>query len=123
MVAREDGVALPVYDGFQHKHPVAPNVLERDFGVRDADGMRPINRVWVGDITYLSTREGWLYLAVVLDLASRRVIGWAMRYTIDGALTRDALTMALTGRQPGRGVLHHTDRGSHSTRRATIKRC
>lgn len=95
-----------------HGHPTAPNVLDRDFGVRDAGGMRPINRVWVGDITYLATREGWLYLAVVLDLASRRVIGWAMRHTLDGALTRDALTMALAGRQPGRGVLHHTDRGS-----------
>jgi len=95
-----------------HAHPVAPNVLDRDFGVRDANGMRPVNRVWVGDITYLTTREGWLYLAVVLDLASRRVIGWAMRHTLDGALTRDALLMALTGRQPGAGVLHHTDRGS-----------
>jgi putative transposase len=68
--------------------------------------------VWVGDITYLTTREGWLYLAVILDLASRRVIGWAMRHTLEGALTRDALTMALVGRRPAPGVLHHTDRGS-----------
>jgi transposase InsO family protein len=66
----------------------------------------------VGDITYLITREGWLYLAVVLDLASRRIVGWAMRHTLEGALTRDALTMALTTRQPAPGVLHHTDRGS-----------
>jgi len=95
-----------------HPHPIAPNVLDRNFAVRDTNGRRPVNRVWVGDITYLATREGWLYLAVVLDLASRRVIGWAMRHTLDGALTRDALTMALTGRQPGPGVLHHTDRGS-----------
>ena len=93
----------------RHGHPVAPNQLDRQFAV--ARGEAP-NRVWVGDITYLPTREGWLYLAVVLDLGSRRVIGWAMRHTLDGALTRDALTMALISRQPGRGVLHHTDRGS-----------
>jgi len=68
--------------------------------------------VWVGDITYLTTREGWLYLAIVLDLASRRVIGWAMRHTLEGALTRDALLMALTGRRLEPGALHHSDRGS-----------
>lgn len=68
--------------------------------------------MWVGDITYLITREGWLYLAVVLDLASRRIVGWAMLHTLEGALTRDALTMALTTRQPASGVLDHTDRGS-----------
>jgi putative transposase len=68
--------------------------------------------VWVGDITYLMTREGWLYLAIVLDLASRRVIGWAMRHTLEGALTRDALTMALTGRCPKPGTLYHSDQGS-----------
>jgi putative transposase len=61
---------------------------------------------------YLWTLEGWLYLAVVLDLASRRVIGWAMRHTLEASLTRDALTMALAGRRPAPGVLHHTDRGS-----------
>ena len=96
----------------KHTHPVAPNVLDRDFGVRDADGRRPVNRVWVGDITYLTTREGGLYLAIVLDLGSRRVIGWAMRHTLEGALTRAALTMALSDRQPESGVLHHSDRGS-----------
>jgi transposase InsO family protein len=99
-----------------HAHPVAPNVLARQFGVHDANGVRPVkrplNQVWIGDITYLTTREGWLYLAVILDLASRRVIGWAMRHTLEGALTRDALQMALTTRQPASGVLHHTDRGS-----------
>jgi putative transposase len=93
----------------RHAHPIAPNQLDRQFAV--AQVAAP-NRVWVGDITYLPTREGWLYLAVVLDLGSRRVIGWAMRHTLDGALTRDALTMAMISRQPGRGVLHHTDRGS-----------
>ena len=93
----------------QHAHPIAPNVLARQFAVAPAGAP---NRVWVGDITYLPTRAGWLYLAIVLDLASRRVIGWAMRHTLEGALTCEALTMALTRRRPGPGVLHHTDRGS-----------
>jgi putative transposase len=92
-----------------HAHPIAPNVLDRQFAVEEG---APLDRVWLGDITYLSTREGWLYLAIVLDLASRRVIGWAMRHTLEGALTRDALAMALTGRCPGPGTLHHSDRGS-----------
>jgi transposase InsO family protein len=92
----------------QHAHPIAPNVLDRAFAVEDGAAR---DRVWVGDITYLATREGWLYLAIVLDLASRRVIGWAMRHTLEGALTRDALTMALTGREPAPGTLHHSDRG------------
>jgi putative transposase len=93
----------------KHAYPIAPNVLDRQFAVVDGAAL---DRVWIGDITYLTTREGWLYLAVVLDLASRRVIGWAMRHTLEGALTRDALTMALTGRRPESGVLHHSDRGS-----------
>ena len=88
-----------------HAHPVAPNVLARQFHVAEPD------RVWVGDLTYLPTREGWLYLAVVLDLASRRVVGWAMRHTLAQALTVDALAMALQRRRPAPGLLHHTDRG------------
>jgi putative transposase len=116
----------------RHTLPIAANVLARDFSVTTAKcagtgagegkcegegegegaGPRPLNRVWIGDITYLPTGEGWLYLAVILDLASRRVIGWAMRHAIDAALTRDALLMALHTRRPAAGVLHHTDRGS-----------
>jgi putative transposase len=92
-----------------HAHPIAPNVLDRQFAVEDGAAL---DRVWVGDISYLRTREGWLYLAIVIDLSSRRVIGWAMRHTLEGALTRDALAMALTGRHPDAGVLHHSDRGS-----------
>jgi len=92
-----------------HAYPIAPNALDRQFAV---EAGAALDRVWIGDITYLTTREGWLYLAVVLDLASRRVIGWAMRHTLEGALTRDALTMALTSRQPAPGTLHHSDRGS-----------
>jgi len=96
-----------------HAHPVAANVLDRQFGVApQAAADRAWPSVWVGDITYLPTREGWLYLAVVLDLGSRRVIGWSMRHTLERGLALDALTMAITARQPGPGVLQHTDRGS-----------
>jgi putative transposase len=70
------------------------------------------DRVWVEDITYIPTREGWLYLAVLLDLYSRLVVGWAMRADMERQLCLDALTMALTSRRPGPGLLHHTDRGS-----------
>jgi putative transposase len=91
-----------------HAHAIAPNTLDRQFAVE----ARPLNQTWVGDITYLATAAGWLYLAVILDLSSRRVIGWAMRHTLEGAITRDALSMALRGRTPGPGILHHTDRGS-----------
>jgi transposase InsO family protein len=90
----------------RHGHPIAPNVLARQFAVARID------RIWASDITYVPTQEGWLYLAVVLDLASRRVIGWAMRHTLDRGLTLDALRMALAHRRPSPGVLHHSDRGS-----------
>jgi transposase InsO family protein len=93
----------------RHGEPVAPNVLDRRFAV--AQVAAP-DRVWAGDITYVATREGWLYLAVVLDLASRRVIGWSMRHTLERGLTLDALAMALAQRRPAAGVLHHSDRGS-----------
>jgi putative transposase len=112
---REDGLRAKTPRRFRvttesnHAHPIAPNVLDRQFAVAAGAAL---DRVWVGDITYLATREGWLYLAIVLDLSSRRVIGWAMRHTLEGALTRDALLMALTGRQPGPGTLYHSDRGS-----------
>ena len=91
-----------------HQAPVAPNTLDRQFAVEQVGG---IDHVWVSDITYLWTREGWLYLAIVLDLGSRRVVGWAMRHTLERQLALDALTMALTHRQPGVGLLHHSDRG------------
>jgi transposase InsO family protein len=91
----------------RHAHPVAPNTLARRFAV----DRRP-NTAWVSDFTYLATRDGWLYLAVVLDLASRRVVGWALRETMDVGLVTSALQMALTHRQPPRGLLHHSDRGA-----------
>lgn len=86
--------------------PTAPNLLNRDFTASAP------NRVWAGDVTYLPTREGWLYLAVLLDLYSRRVVGWAMSEQNDDALTLAALRMALNLRQPESGLVHHSDRGS-----------
>ena len=90
----------------QHRFPVAANTLERAFTVEAP------NRVWAGDITYGWTLEGWLYLAVLLDLYSRRVVGWAMSQRITVELTEQALTMALAKRAPTAGLLHHSDRGS-----------
>jgi len=90
----------------KHDFPLAPNVLNREF-----EAEKP-NQKWVGDITYIPTDEGWLYLASVLDLFSRRIVGWATSDLIDAALVENALRMALYQRQPGRGLLHHSDRGS-----------
>jgi transposase InsO family protein len=90
-------------------HEQAPNVLNRVF-----NAVAP-NTAWVGDITYLWTEEGWLYLAVVLDLFSRRVVGWATHTRLTGALAHAALQRALTERHVGTGLIHHTDRGSQYT--------
>jgi putative transposase len=89
-----------------HRLPVAENTLNRQFMVEAP------NRVWAGDLTYVWTTEGWLYLAVILDLYSRRVIGWAMGHRLTVDLAEQALTMALVTRRPGAGLLHHSDRGS-----------
>ena len=89
-----------------HRLPVATNTLNRQFTVEAP------NQVWAGDITYVWTAEGWLYLAVVLDLYSRAVIGWAMGARLTGDLAQDALTMVLQHRTPTKGLLHHSDRGS-----------
>lgn len=92
----------------RHPHAVAPNRLDRQFAA--APLVQP-DQVWVADITYVPTREGWLYLAVILDLASRRVVGWALRTRLAQDLTLSALRMALTHRR-AQGGLHHSDRGS-----------
>jgi len=92
----------------RHSEPVAPNLLARRF---DVNGVT-VNRAWVSDITYIPTRTGWLYLAVVLDLGSRRCIGWAMRETLDEEIALSALRMALGARHPAPGLMHHSDRGS-----------
>ena len=91
----------------RHSYAVAPNVLERAF---DVNGIR-LNQVWVSDLTYLRTRAGWLYLAVVLDLASRRVIGWATGPSLEAELTVRALRHAVAARRPAPGLIHHSDRG------------
>jgi transposase InsO family protein len=90
----------------KHEFPIAPNVLARDF-----ESEAP-NRAWVGDVTYIPTAEGWLYLAVLLDLFSRRVVGWATSDTNDRALALAALHQALRTRRPAAGLVQHTDRGS-----------
>ena len=90
----------------KHSLPVAPNLLDRNFTVGAPDS------VWVGDITYIYTDEGWLYLAVLLDLYNREIIGWSASARMTRQLAIDALEMALGKRDPGQGLLHHTDRGS-----------
>jgi putative transposase len=89
-----------------HRLPVAANLLGRDF---DPSGP---NESWSADITYIPTREGWLYLAVVEDLFSRMIVGWSMAEAMESRLVVDALEMATTRRRPGAGLLAHSDRGS-----------
>jgi transposase InsO family protein len=90
----------------RHELPVAPNVLQRRF---EADAP---NQVWVGDVTYVPTDEGWLFLAVLLDVFSRRAVGWAMSASNDRTLALEALERARRARRPAPGLVHHTDRGS-----------
>jgi len=90
-------------------HPKARNVLDRQFSVDAPD------RVWAGDITYLRAGGGWLYLAVILDLFSRRVVGWSTSTSLGRDLAMSALTRALYERAPDPGLLHHSDRGSQYT--------
>ena len=90
----------------KHQHPVARNELGREFSTTSAD------RVWVADITYVWTAEGWLYLAAVMDLYSRRIVGWSMQAHMREELVLSALEMAVSSRRPTLGLLHHSDRGS-----------
>ena len=109
---REDGIRVRQKRRFRrttdsnHTDPIAPNVLQRDF-----EPQAP-NESWATDVTYIQTAEGWLYLAVMLDLFSRRVVGWAASITNDRALALEALATALVARRPRRGLVHHSDRGS-----------
>ena len=89
-----------------HNLPVAPNLLNRDFYASNPD------EKYVGDITYIPTNEGWLYLATVIDLYSRKVVGWSMDDTMKVSLVNNALNMALLSRKPPKGLIRHTDRGS-----------
>ena len=89
-----------------HKKPVAPNILDGNFQVEEP------NQVWVGDLTYIRTDEGWLYLAVILDLFSRRIVGWALGARMTRNLVLEALRKAVGLRCPSSGLMHHSDRGS-----------
>jgi transposase InsO family protein len=111
-VMRENGIVARSKRRFRrttdsnHAYPIAPNLLERDFEPKAP------NQVWAGDVTYIATDEGWAYLAVLLDLYSRRVVGWAISATNDTELALAALSRALRGRLVPVGLVHHTDRGS-----------
>jgi len=89
-----------------HRHPVFNNLLEREFDMPCPD------QVYASDVTYIWTQEGWLYLAVVIDLCSRKVVGWSMSSRMKARLVCDALTMAVWRRRPRAGLIHHSDRGS-----------
>lgn len=89
-----------------HSLPIAPNLLNRELSPSAP------NRCWVSDITYIPTREGWLYVAVVLDLFSRQIVGWAMDSNMKAALVNQALLMAIWKRKPPKGLISHSDRGS-----------
>lgn len=97
-------------------HPVVPNVLARDFTAAEPD------KKWVTDITSIPTAQGWLYLAVILDLYSRMVVGWSMSASCDEELVANAFHMALTRRRPQPGLLHHSDRGCQYTSTAYRKK-
>jgi putative transposase len=89
----------------RHDLPIAPNLLDRNFTAATP------NRVWLADITYIETDEGWLYLAAVMDLFSRKIVGWAMRDHLRTELASTALAMAIKRQRPAQGLVHHSDRG------------
>jgi transposase InsO family protein len=122
---REAGLAVvtrrraPRTTDSRHGHPVAPNLLGRRFAADRPDA------VWLADISYLPTGEGWLYLAAIKDMATREIVGWSMADHLRGELACDALLMAIRRRQPPRGLLHHSDRGGQYASlpyRATLAR-
>jgi putative transposase len=96
----------------RHGLPIAPNLIARDFTATAP------NRVWLADITYIPTAEGWLYLAAVMDLFSRKIVGWAMRDHMQVELASAALTMAIQQQRPQDGLIHHSDRGVQYASRA-----
>jgi putative transposase len=89
----------------RHDLPIAPNLLDRNFTATAP------NRIWLADITYVETDQGWLYRAAVLDLYSRRIVGWAMADHLRAELPLAVLRMAISTQQPGDGLIHHSDRG------------
>jgi putative transposase len=96
---------VPKTTDSRHGYPLAPNLLQRNFSAH-----RP-NTKWVADLTYIPTEEGWLYLAALLDLCSRRIVGWSMAEHLRAELVIDALNMAIAQRHPPAGLIHHSDRG------------
>lgn len=99
----------------KHDFPISPNLLNRQFEVKKRD------KVWVSDITYISTLTGWLYLCVVIDLFSRKIVGWSMGSRITAELTKGALLMAIMQRKPAEGLIFHSDRGSQYASQAFRK--
>lgn len=89
----------------RHDFPIAPNLLEQNFTAAAP------NRIWLADITYIETDQGWLYLATVMDLYSRKIVGWAMADHLRAELPLAALRMAISVQRPGAGLIHHSDRG------------
>ena len=89
----------------RHDYPIAPNRLARNF-----QAARP-NQVWLADLTYIPTAEGWLYLAAILDMHTRKIVGWSMRQTLHAEIAIDALNMAIERQRPPPGLIHHSDRG------------
>lgn len=106
VVVKRRNTRKPQTTDSRHGYRVAPNVLDRRFDVAKPDV------AWAGDITYVWTQEGWLYLAVLLDLYARKVVGWSLGSRMDVGLVKGALEMAIGRRQPAPGLIHHTDRGS-----------
>jgi putative transposase len=102
----------PMTTDSRHGDEVAPNRLARELDVTAPD------HVWAGDITYIGTAEGWRSLAVLVDVSSRTVVGWAMNHHMDTTLVQDAWQRALGRRSPSAGCRHHSDRGSHYARHA-----
>ena len=109
LIARPRRRRLPMDHGVRPEHAIAPNLLDRQFGAAAP------NCRWVADFTYLWTAEGWLYVAVVLDLFSRRVVGWSMQSQMTAQLVSDAMLMAIWRRGPKAALMHHSDRGSQYT--------
>lgn len=111
-IMREEGLKARCMKQFhwisttRSEHPAAPDLLQREFSSTRRD------RVWVGDVTQLRTGEGWLYLAMLMDLHSRKIVGWSTSSTPQQEITLEALTMAVETRRPRPGLIHHTDRGS-----------
>ena len=95
----------PITTDSRHSHAIAPNLLDRNFGAAAPDA------VWLADISYITTDEGWLYLAAVKDLATMEIVGWSMAERLKSVLCEDALKMAIRSRRLPMGLIHHSDRG------------